>query len=443
MEEGNTYTMDGVMILMTVIFIILNGFFVAAEFALVKMNRSKINVLINTKKPFASTALWLYNRQNMALSACQLGITMASLALGWIGEPAIAHLITPLIQKLGITSNAVIHGIAFAFAFTIITALHIVIGEQVPKIYAIRKPGNVFLSSALPLKGFYSLLYPFMYVLNAITNFILKRLGIDEGGEHETAVTEEEIRASLSIAHSKGELSKVEHRLLNAVFRFDDEVARHIMKPRSEVEYLDINNSFGENLELARKSMRTRFPLCDGSLDKLFGVVHIKDVIGHDHDDEVDLRKLARPAMLFPENMLLGKLLQEFRLAKQHLAFVQDEHGTILGIVTMEDVLEELVGSVQDEFDIEEQDIIPLSDGRYLVNGDVPVDELNVRFQLELIPESAETISGYIVEKFGHKLEKGQKLKLDEHIQVEIMSVEGIRATKICLTLGMNKDEKN
>ncbi|MEQ6119823.1 hemolysin family protein [Reichenbachiella sp. MALMAid0571] len=442
MEVESSYAMDGVKIGLTVIFIILNGFFVAAEFAIVKISKSKLKVMINEKRPFATTAMWLFKRQNLALSACQLGITMASLALGWIGEPAIAHLITPLIHDLGINSQNVVHGIAFTIAFTIITAFHIIIGEQVPKIYAIRKPAIVFLSFSLLLKGFYVILYPFMYVLNAVTNVFLKWLGIEESDEHDTPLTEEEIRASLSIAHAKGELSKNEHKLLNAVFRFDDEVARQIMMPRNEVEFMDANKSFAENLIYAKNSKHTRFPLCDGSLDKVIGVIHIKDTIGYDHEDQLDLSSLARPAMLVPENILIGRLLQEFRVAKQHFAFVQDEHGTVLGIVTMEDVLEELVGNLQDEFDLEEPDIVEQKDGKFLVDGDIPVEDLNTRFDINLETEDANTLSGLIVEKFGHRLEKGKKMKLGHGVEAEIIATEGIRATKVNLTIPVVKDEE-
>lgn len=442
MEAESSYAMDGIKIGLTVIFIILNGFFVAAEFAIVKITKSKLKVMINDKRPFATTAMWLFKRQNLALSACQLGITMASLALGWIGEPAIAHLITPLIHDLGINSQNVVHGIAFTIAFTIITAFHIIIGEQVPKIYAIRKPSSVFLGCALLLKGFYMVLYPFMYVLNAITNIFLKWLGIEESDEHDTPLTEEEIRASLSIAHAKGELSKNEHKLLNAVFRFDDEVARQIMMPRNEVEYMDINKPFSENLTYARNSKHTRFPLCDGSLDKVLGVIHIKDIIGYDESTLLDLSTMVRPAMAIPENILIGRLLQEFRVAKQHFAFVQDEHGTVLGIVTMEDVLEELVGNLQDEFDFEEPDIVEQKDGKFLVDGDIQVEDLNTRFDINLETEDANTLSGLIVEKFGHKLEKGKKMKLSHGVEAEIMATEGIRATKVSLTIPVVKDEE-
>lgn len=434
-------TSDAINIGITLLMIILNGFFVAAEFALVKLNESKINMMIKEKRPFASMASWLFHRQNLALSACQLGITMASLALGWIGEPAVAHLITPWIHQLGIESDAMIHGIAFTIAFTLITSLHIIIGEQVPKIYAIRKPSEVFLWSSFLLKGFYLILYPFMYVLNAITMVILRWVGVDNADEHEAPLSEEEIQASLSLSHASGELTKNEHRLINAVFKFDDEVVRHIMHPRGDVDFLDVNDSFAKNLDHMKSSSHTRFPLCEDSLDKVIGMIHIKDVIGYDHEDNVDLVKMARKPLYFPENMRIGQLLQEFRLAKQHFAFVQDEHGTILGIVTMEDVLEELVGSVQDEFDQEEPDMVKEGDNKYLVDGDVQIGDINAKFSTQLIPEDAETLSGMIVEKAGHKSLKGKKVNLDERVSAEVVEAEGIRATRVRITIEEEKKD--
>lgn len=440
-EVASTYSMDTFNIGLTLIFILLNGFFVAAEFAMVKLSKSKVKTMISEKQPFAETAMWLYKRQNMALSACQLGITMASLALGWIGEPAIAHLISPLIMDLGVTSTNVVHGIAFTIAFSLITSLHIVVGEQVPKIYAIRRPGSVMLSSALLLKGFYILLFPFMYVLNGITNVFLRWLGITESGDHDTPLTEEEIQASLTLAYGIGELSKTEHKLLNAVFRFDDEVARKIMVPRNAVALIDINNTFEENLKFTRKSSHSRFPICEGSLDKVIGVVHIKDIIRQEDLTKVDLQKIARKPIFVPENILLSKLLQEFRIAKQHFAFVQDEHGTILGIITMEDVLEELVGSLQDEFDTEEpEDISKLDNEMYLVSGDTTLDDINEQLGTNLKSDEVDTISGLIVAQEGHKLKLGASLTVSDEVLVQIVELDGIRVAKVKLSVKKETD---
>ncbi len=436
MEVQPDFSADVIKIGLTFIFILLNGFFVAAEFAMVKLTRSKVKTMIKEKQSFANVAMWLYKRQNMALSACQLGITMASLALGWIGEPAIAHLISPLIADLGVTSESVIHGISFTIAFTIITSLHIIVGEQVPKIYAIRRPVPVMLGSALPLKGFYMILFPFMYVLNAITNFFLKLLGITDSGDHDTPLTEEEIQASLTLAYGTGELSKTEHKLLNAVFRFDDEVARKIMVPRGEVEFMNANDTFSENLDFAKKSRHSRFPLCEDSLDKVLGVIHIKDIVGLSDQDKVDFRNLVRKPIAIPENIPISKLLQEFKSSKQHFAFVEDEHGTILGIITLEDVLEELVGSLQDEFDLEEkEDITAIDTDTFTIAGDTLLDDINDRLDINISSDDSDTLSGLIVEKAGHRLKVGAIIKLEEDVSAQITVLDGIRVISAKLTL--------
>ncbi|MDW3197641.1 MAG: hemolysin family protein [Cytophagales bacterium] len=425
------YAADTFNLIITGVLIILNGFFVAAEFALVKVNKSKIKMMQKDNNPFASVALWLYKRQSMALSACQMGITMASLALGWIGEPALAHLMKPVLEAIGITTEGLQHGIAFAVAFSAITALHIVMGEQFPKIYAIRKPVAVVGWSAWPLKFFYMLFYPFMWVLDWVTAKLLATVGIESSNEHESALTEEEIRASLSIAYNQGDLTKNEHQLLDAAFRFDDQITRQIMVPRGEVEFFDLQRSYKENLQLARKTKHTRFPLCVGSLDEIKGVVHIKDLLGQEEVTDEKLKKLARTPVYVPETLPINTLLQDFRRTRQHMAFVEDEYGTVIGIVTLENVLEELVGAVQDEFDAESAKIVKESDGTYLVDGDMSIIHLNEKLDIELIPHEADTLSGFLIEISGRQLAVGKKVKLEEGIVMEMVAVKDRRITKV------------
>ncbi|WP_456460460.1 hemolysin family protein [Reichenbachiella sp.] len=429
------YLADTINLFITAFLIILNAFFVAAEFALVKVNKSKIKLMQKDGNPFASVALWLYKRQNMALSACQMGITMASLALGWIGEPSLAHLIKPALEAFGITSEVALHGIAFTIAFSIITSLHIVIGEQFPKIYAIRKPVLVVGWSAFPLKFFYILFYPFMWVLDRITSSMLSVVGIETKGEHEAVLTEEEIRASLSIAYHAGDLTKHEHQLLDAAFKFDDQLTRQIMLPRAEVVFFDLDKTYTENLGLARKTRHTRFPLCEGSLDQIKGVVHIKDLLGVNVEDSNALIKLARPAVFVPETLSISALLQEFRNLKQHFAFVEDEYGTVIGIVTLENVIEELVGAVQDEFDEEQAPITEESEGKYLVNGSLSVNYLNEHLNLDLEANEADSLSGLLLEQAGIHLTKGQKIRLNDGTVAEIINLKHRRVIKARLNI--------
>ena len=271
------------MLVIAIVLVILNGFFVAAEFALVKIRVSSLDKMVTEKKMFAKTAKWLGARLDHALSACQLGITMASLALGYVGEPAFAHLISPIFEAMGVEPGSnLIHIIAFIISFSVITSLHLVIGEQAPKIFAIRRPEEMVRWCAPLMKFFYFALFPFMYVLNWVTEIILGWLGLGGGSGHESPHTEEEIRALLREAHIHGNLTENENRMLNNVFEFDDLICRLVMVPRGEVQILDINKPFPELLQLAIKTRHTRYPLCDSSLDNLLGVVHMKDLLGLD-----------------------------------------------------------------------------------------------------------------------------------------------------------------
>jgi CBS domain containing-hemolysin-like protein len=429
------YILDSINIILAVMFVILNSFFVAAEFAIVKVRASRLEELKSQHKPFANTAIWLYKRQNLSLSVCQLGITMASLALGWIGEPALAHLIKPVFLAIGITSEVVIHAVAFTVAFSIITSLHIVIGEQVPKIYAIRRPGIVFLWCAGPLKVFYIVFYPFMVLLNNASSFFLRKVGIDNPDEHDTPLSEAEIRASFSRAHSTGELSGSEHRLLNAVFKFDEMVSRQIMVPRHEVEFLDIDRPYPEILNLAKESHHTRLPLCRGSLDNVVGVIHLKKLVGMSSDKPVDLINIANSPLYVPESMTLSHLLSQFQSVRQHMVFVVDEHGTIVGIVTLEDVLEQLVGEVQDEFDAELPHIVSEGQGQFIVLGGTFIEDINDELNLDLHSEEMDTLSGLLTEYVGQMLIPGKSVDLDNGVKAEVLEVKGNRATRVRLTI--------
>ena len=359
---------------------------------------------------------------------------MASLALGWIGEPALAHLMRPAFLAIGITSEVVLHAIAFTVAFSIITSLHIVIGEQVPKIYAIRRPGIVFLWCAGPLKVFYIIFYPFMVLLNNASIFFLRKAGIQNPDDHDTHLSEAEIRASLSRAHFVGELSGSEHRLLNAVFKFDDMVCRQIMVPRVEVEFLDIDLPYPKLIKFAQESHHTRLPLCKGSLDNLLGVIHLKNLVGKLSDESFDLNKIARKPIYIPESMPLSHLLKQFQTIRQHMVFVVDEHGTIVGIVTLEDVLEQIVGEVQDEFDTELPNIVPEGEGKFIVLGGTLIEEINDELELNLHSEEMDTLSGLLIEQVGQMLNVGKIVELDNGIKAEVLEVKGNRATSVRLT---------
>ena len=438
----STWSTDIINIVLAIFLVVINGFFVAAEFALVKIRPSKLDEMVTNNQPFAVTARWLTKRMDASLSACQLGITMASLGLGWVGEPAVAHLLRPLLQAAGVVSEIWIHGIAFAVAFSAITAAHLVFGEQAPKIYALRRPEKMLLWCALPMKAFYFVSYPFMMALNASTSFLLERIGLKGDSEHDVAHSEDEIKALLSQSHRLGELSRAEHRLLKAVFEFDDTVCRHIMQPRSDIVFFDINRSFAECRSLAKQTKHSRYPLCNGSLDNILGVIHIKDLIDVSTDTAVDLHSMARPAQFVPETMQISRLLRQFQETHQHMALVVDEYGTVIGCATLEDVLECIVGPVEDEFDTNPLQIKPAGPGKFIVAGGTGVDAVNQRLDLELNSLEAETLSGLLTEKTGQVLSVGDQIELDG-ATAEVLEVRGSRATSICVELSPESSDEN
>ena len=428
-------TVTLIFLAIAVVLIILNGFFVAAEFALVKVRISRIEQLNREGRPFAKTAKWLATRLDESLSACQLGITMASLALGWVGEPAFAKLVEPLLGFFSINDPNVVHVIAFIFAFSVITGLHLVAGEQFPKIYAIREPEKMLLWCALPMKFFYTILYPFLTVLNGITSFLLRLVGVDTASEHDGPNTEEEIRALLREAHIHGNVSRSEHSLINNVFEFDDMIVRRVMVPRSEVDFFDINEPIEKLLDLVRYTKHTRYPVCDRSLDKVIGVLHIKDLLVEQKEGEViDIESIIRPPKKLPESMPISRVLRHFQATHQLLAFVIDEYGTTTGIVTLENVLEKIVGAVDDEFDTAEPNITPSGPDEYLVVGSTPIDEVERKFGIHCGEYSEiDTISGLLMERKQGILTQNDEIEIDGML-AEVQEIKNDRATKIRFT---------
>jgi len=430
----NAITIDLIKIAAALLLVLINGFFVAVEFALVKLREGQLDDLIRKGRPFATTAQWLQRRLDASLSACQLGITMASLGLGWIGEPAIAHLLRPLLMMLGIQTELWIHSIAFLVAFTLITAAHLVIGEQTPKIFALRRPELVALWCALPLKIFYYLSFPLMAALNASTSFLLALAGVDSKTAHEEVPTEEEIRVLMQRARTHGYISRSEHRMISAALEFDDLVCRKVMQPRSDVAFLDIDNDFQNNLKMVKQGRHSRYPVCRGSLDNLMGVVHIKDLIGLAGKEAFDLQSVLRAPQFVPENIPVSRLLRQFQSSHQHLAFVVDEYGIIVGIVTLEDVIEQIVGPVEDEFDQTLALITPESDKSFIVLGGTPVETVNTALKLDLDTSQADTFSGLLMASSEKIPSIGEKILLPG-ASAEIIEVEKRRAKSIRVIL--------
>ncbi len=430
----NEWAIDLLKILLALLLVLINGFFVAVEFALVKTREGRLEELVLKQRPFAQTALWLQQRLDASLSACQLGITMASLGLGWIGEPAIAHLLRPLLLSVGIESELWIHGIAFFIAFTSITAAHLVIGEQTPKIFALRRPEAVALWCAVPLKVFYYLSYPLMVSLNAATTFLLSLAGIAPGSSHEDVPNERELRTLLKQARLHGHLSRSEHRLINAALEFDDIVCRKVMQPRADVLFITADQPIQEILEFVSKNRHSRYPVCQGSMDSVLGIVHIKDLIGLACDKNPDLRSILRPPQFVPETITISRLLRQFQSYPQHMALVVDEYGITIGIVTLEDVIEQIVGPVEDEFDQVLPQITPESENSFIVLGGAPVNTVNQALNLDLDASVADTFSGLLMALSGKVLSIGDRIDLSG-AEAEVLEVGDRRAKQIRVTI--------
>jgi CBS domain containing-hemolysin-like protein len=417
--------------------VFLNGFFVASEFSIVKVRATRIQELISRGKRRATQAGKVVSNMDEYLSATQLGITLASLGLGWIGEPAFAALFEPIFAGLGFLTPVLTHSLSAAVAFMLITFLHIVLGELAPKSLAIQLPEPVVLATAGPMILFYKLSYPFIWSLNSTAILFLRLFGIQPAGEMESAHSEEELRMILAHSHEKGVLDLEEQRILERVFDFGDRSARQIMIPAGEVVYLDTEMSFKENLEKAIKNRHTRYPLCEGSLDKVKGTIHVKDLFCHlkELGPDFDLTSIKRPVHFVPESLLIHSLLSDLRKDRIHLAIVVDEFGSTVGAVTMEDILEELVGEIQDEFDSE----VPApmikeeSSKRYLVQGRALLDDLEPVLGVEFHDEENDTIAGHVMMCLGRTARVGDEVSLSDAYRVRVLKMRNLQITQLSI----------
>ncbi len=421
--------------------VILNGFFVAAEFALVKVRISQIDRMVEENLPFAKSAHWLAVRMDHSLSACQLGITMASLALGYVGEPAFAELLKPIFKMVGVNSDKWLHFWGFVVSFSVITSLHLVIGEQAPKIFAIRRPQNMVRWCAPLMVFFFYLLFPFMYVLNWATEVFLKLVGLTGGGGHGSVHTEDEIKAVLRESYFHQQLTDSEHALLNRVFEFDDLLCREVMLPRSDIQILDINLPMNELMDIVRETKHTRYPVCDGSLDSLLGVVHIKDLVALDVlQPGFNLFTILREPKKVPDGMPITLVLSTIQKSRQLMTFVVDEYGIIVGVCTLENVLEKIVGPVDDEFDSVTQPLIQKVGNReYLVQGSAQIKDVEKEVDISINKEGIDTVAGIIMDKGGKVPEVGDKVEFDKAI-AEVIEVSHDHADKIRFVLKDDSD---
>jgi CBS domain containing-hemolysin-like protein len=391
----------------------LNGFFVACEFAIVKVRSSQLDAMVEEGNLRARFVKYVRSHLDAYLSATQLGVTLASLALGWLGEQFLAQMLTPFFALVHVYSAAFVTSVSIALAFIGITFLHIVLGELAPKYSAIANPLGMSLRLVRPLGAFYFLFRPAIWLLHKSSNFLLQTLlhrqpvsGV------ELAHSEEELRLILEQSEKSAEVSPLGRKLVFNVLDLRDRVVRDIMTPRGEVVYLDVEDDFETNVKKALESSHTRFPLCRENLDHTIGLIHIKELVPMMRDPHPDLLRIKRELIPVPEMMPLEKLLTLFLSKHAHLAIVVDEFGGTVGMVTLENVLEELVGDIQDEFDMEKEEFRKISASEFTVDGALGLYELNDLAGLELESADVSTIGGYVTHLLGHLPKQGEQIKI-------------------------------
>lgn len=411
-----------------VLLVILNAFFVAAEFALVKVRGSRIDFLADEGHKHAKFTKNILNNLDAYLSACQLGVTLASLGLGWLGEPTVSAILEPLFEKLGF-NEFVIHTVSFIIAFSVITFIHITIGEQYPKAYAIRKSENISLWVSAPMILFYRAMYPFIWLLNGASIWLLRRSGIEPTAEHEQAHTEEEIRVLMKESNKSGLIDNNELTLVDNIFEFSDTTAREIMIPRTEMACLNANLSYEENRSLAVQEMHTRYPVCDTDKDNIVGFVHMKDLLKTSEIE--DIRSIIRPILSVPESIQISSLLKSMQKRKTQIALLIDEYGGTSGLVTVEDILEEIVGEIQDEFGEERPSIEKKDENIHSVDGMLLIDEFNDYFGLEIENSNYDTIGGWLYSQIEIPPKKGQKIMHDGIYEFIIEETDHLRVSRV------------
>ena len=401
----------------TFFLVFLNGFFVAAEFAIVKVRSSQLEIKVKEGNRVAILSKHIVSHLDGYLAATQLGITLASLGLGWIGEPVVSKIIINLMELGGIEANPELaHKIALPVAFVIITVLHIVFGELAPKSLAIQRSEKTTLFIAYPLQFFFIIFRPFIWVLNGIANFILKGIGIS--AVHGSDVhSSEELKYLVGEGQKSGEFDEAAYKIIKNAFEFSDQTAKQIMVPRTKIFAIDINNFNDATIDLITKQSHSRIPCYDENLDNILGVVSLKDILIASRKKELfSIRDIVREMHVVPETKGIGSLLNEFQIRRQHIALVVNEYGGTEGIITMEDILEELVGEIQDESDNEIPFVEEKGENTYNVLASASLDDIN-----ELLPypiekdKQYETLAGYLILKFGKIPAVNENINIDNY----------------------------
>ncbi|GHV17674.1 membrane protein [Bacteroidia bacterium] len=404
-------------VLVTFFFVFLNGFFVAAEFAIVKVRSSQLELKAQAGSKTAILSKHIVTHLDSYLAATQFGITLSSLALGWIGEPVVSKIIRDALGLFDLTiSPTLLSTISLISAFAIITILHIVLGELAPKSLAIQRSEQTTMAVAYPLHGFYWICRPFIWVLNGVANFVIKAIGLHVVSEQEV-YSSDELRYLVDQAKESGTVDSAEFDIIQNAFDFSERTARQIMVPRTQVVSIDANDYDEKTLEFVIEEGYSRIPCYEDSIDNVIGVVHLKDILKKMRvSGSVDIRSIVRPVSFTPETKRIGQLLKEFQVKHQQIAMVLNEYGGVEGIITMEDILEELVGEIQDEYDNEIPFVEQTGENIYSVIATAAISDINDELPHPIDKDKQyDTLAGYLIDKFGRIPNTHDKLEAEDY----------------------------
>jgi CBS domain containing-hemolysin-like protein len=429
-------TFDLLGLVAVVFLVLLNGFFVAAEFSLVSVRQTRITELVEQGNPTAEEVQKALENPDRVIAATQLGITLASLGLGWIGEPALSHLLDPIIALFPIELRpGLSHSISAGIAFAIITFLHVVVGELAPKSIALQNPEGTSMVIARPTLWSERLFKPFIWALNGTGNALLRLVGVQPASGHQLVHSVEELKMLVTASTEGGAVALQESELLHAIFEFGDLLVRQVMIPRTEITAVEADLPLTEIIPLISESTYTKFPVYDDDLDNILGIIHVKDLLRTMQESgwqNSTARSLVRDPMYVPETLPVSTLLHRFRDDRQHIAIVLDEFGGTGGLVTLEDLLEEIVGEVSDPFDQFTPEIETMPDGSLLVDGLCLIEDVNNHLDLDLSDPAYDTIAGYTLGRMG-RIPKVHDSVENDKILIQVEAMDGLRIDRVKL----------
>jgi CBS domain containing-hemolysin-like protein len=436
------------LVVLAILLVALNGFFVAAEFGLVKLRQTRIRTIAKTHGVRGRMLAKVHTQLDAYLSACQLGITLASLGLGWVGEPAFARLLEPVFSVAGVTSQKLIHAVSFFFAFFLISFLHIVVGELAPKSMAIRYPERVGLWTATPLYSFYWLMYPIIWVLNASANGVLRLAGLDASGSHDAHYSADELKLILRGSRSGSKFSRDEWNVLAQTLDFGELEVSDLMRPIHEIAALHRGHSLAENLATVYRTRYSRYPYFAEDGIEVLGVIHLKDLFLAEQGGKkiTDLGPFLRPVSQVSPRMPALELMRRFRTGAPHFAVVGKKGHKPLGFLTLDNLLGALVGEIRDEFRQSDNDWTRLDDGTLIGKGSLPIFTLERALSIdveneEVDLEEADSVGGLIMEKLGEIPREGQKIAFAQ-FDVVVKKMNGPRIVLVRVYPRMNADEE-